>query len=555
MSASSKKKFRKEQVAAQMTEKQRQQQAEAKKLKTYTIIFVTVMVLVVGTVLGILAARTVDQSGVIDRNTMAASIGDYEISSAKMAYYYGDAIQAQYYNWYQTYGEYASMYLQWTEGLDLTQPLNTQIKNAETGETWADYFVATAVENAKSDYILFAKAVEDKFELPEEAKAELEETIHSVEDAAEMYGYSSANAYLKATYGYGSDLDGFSDYLEFTALADAYYNAHLDSLVYDDAALRAHEEGRYNEYSSFTGAYAYISYTSFREGGVTDENGNTTYTEEQNTAARAKAKEVAESLMGATSVDELKQLVENHEVNTDTVLVNVVDLDRTLYSGVPEGLQEWISDAERKENDITLIPNVATTTDEDGKETSTENGYYVAVFQERTDNLEPIANVRHLLVAFEGGTEDENGDTIYSDEEIAAAKTEAEGYLKAWKEGEATEESFIALVKEHSDDSSASEGGLFEDVTPDSNYVPEFLNWSVDPSRVAGDAEVIETEYGYHVMFYVGDDEMNYRDYMLTNELKTTDMEEWYSALLETDTITLKDISRLRLDLVLESSY
>ena len=45
------------------------------------------------------------------------------------------------------------------------------------------------------------------------------------------------------------------------------------------------------------------------------------------------------------------------------------------------------------------------------------------------------------------------------------------------------------------------------------------------------------------------------RDYMLTNELKSTDMEEWYSALLETDTITLKDISRLRLDLVLESSY
>ena len=51
MSASDKKKFRKEQASDMLTAKQREQQAEEKKLRVYTICFVTAMILIVCAVL------------------------------------------------------------------------------------------------------------------------------------------------------------------------------------------------------------------------------------------------------------------------------------------------------------------------------------------------------------------------------------------------------------------------------------------------------------------------------------------------------------------------
>ena len=92
MSASDKKKIRKEQSAALLTEKQKQQQAEAKKLRNQTIGFVVAMALVVCIVLGVLAVRAVNNSGIIQRNTIAVTIGEHELSSADMNYYYVDAI-------------------------------------------------------------------------------------------------------------------------------------------------------------------------------------------------------------------------------------------------------------------------------------------------------------------------------------------------------------------------------------------------------------------------------------------------------------------------------
>ena len=163
-----------------------------------------------------------------------------------------------------------------------------------------------------------------------------------------------------------------------------------------------------------------------------------------------------------------------------------------------------------------------------------------------------MSNVRHLLVKFKGGTEnEETGEVEYSDAEKAEAKVTADNYLKTWKDGAETEESFIELVKKHSEDTSAAEGGLFEDIHPDSQYVANFLNWSIDPNRKAGDADVIETEYGYHVMYYVGDDDMTYRDYMITSEMRAADQEKWYNGVLETITASVKDTSKMKLDLVM----
>lgn len=114
-----------------------------------------------------------------------------------------------------------------------------------------------------------------------------------------------------------------------------------------------------------------------------------------------------------------------------------------------------------------------------------------------------LADVRHILIAPEGGTEDEEGEITYSEAEWEACKAAARKLLDEWLAGDATEESFAALVAENTDDSgSAENGGLYEGVKKDSGYVEEFEAWCLDESRKEGDYGLIKTEYGYHIMYF-----------------------------------------------------
>ena len=101
-----------------------------------------------------------------------------------------------------------------------------------------------------------------------------------------------------------------------------------------------------------------------------------------------------------------------------------------------------------------------------------------AYFQEHADEYAQqgitqeglVSSVRHILIAPKGGTLNDDGSTTYSDEEWDAAKAEAERILQLWKDGDATEESFIALVPEYTEDpGSATTGGLYQDINPTSS--------------------------------------------------------------------------------------
>ncbi len=115
-----------------------------------------------------------------------------------------------------------------------------------------------------------------------------------------------------------------------------------------------------------------------------------------------------------------------------------------------------------------------------------------------------VSDVRHILVLFEGGTTDDEGKTTYSDEEKATALAEAERILEEWKAGAATEDSFAELANKYSGDpGSNTTGGLYQGIAPGSAYYENFLNWSIDVSRKTGDTGIVESQSGYHIMYFV----------------------------------------------------
>lgn len=119
-----------------------------------------------------------------------------------------------------------------------------------------------------------------------------------------------------------------------------------------------------------------------------------------------------------------------------------------------------------------------------------------------------LYDVRHILIGVEGGTKDEGGNVTYSEEEWQACQKKAQELLDQWKAGDATEESFAALAKEHSADTgSNTNGGLYEDLDADTNFVKTFKEWYLAEGRKAGDYGLVKSEYGYHIMYFSGAEE------------------------------------------------
>ena len=541
MSASSKKKLRKAQEAELLTEKQIAAQAEAKKLKIFSTIMVVVLAVMVVFAAYTAISNGVMRSGALQRGTTAVTVGDHEINAIEYNCFYNDAV----YNFYSQYGSYASLL-----GLDVTKPLDQQVYDENEGTTWADAFKLSAEENIKTVYALTDAANEAGFTLTEEQKASITAELADLESAAKKNNFSGLKAYLEAIYGFGANEENVRAYMELCALAGAYQQSVKDGLTYTADDIRAEDEANGVEYTNYTYNSYYLAVSKFLEGGTKAEDGTTTYSDEEKAAAVAAAEEAAKALTNETitSVEAMDAAVAALAINAEASNAATTANTDYTYDYLPTDIAAWVSDAARQAGDVTYIASV--TENEDG--TETVNGYYAVYFVERNDNNVYLQNVRHILSAFKGGTTAEDGTKTYSVAEKEAAKVAAEEIYAQWLAGEATEESFAALANEKSDDGDGTTGGLYTDVTP-GYMVENFNNWIFDTARQAGDHEIIETEYGYHVMYYVGASEQTYRDSMIESTLRNNDLNAWLDELVADVTVEAVDYKYVPTDKVLSN--
>ena len=133
-------------------------------------------------------------------------------------------------------------------------------------------------------------------------------------------------------------------------------------------------------------------------------------------------------------------------------------------------------------------------------------GSVVVVFgnKERADFH--TVDVRHILVEDEATAND---------------------VLAQYQAGAQTEDAFAALAQEYSTDN-ADDGGLYTGVYP-GQMVEPFEKWCFDASRQPGDTGIVETSYGYHVMYFVGASEYAYWQEMAANKLAS----DWQASLTE----------------------
>lgn len=142
-----------------------------------------------------------------------------------------------------------------------------------------------------------------------------------------------------------------------------------------------------------------------------------------------------------------------------------------------------------------------------------------------------MVSVRHILISPEdtGLTAEDEGYEEAQQEAMDAARAYAEDIYNQWQSGAADEELFSALATTYSTDpGSASNGGLYEDVYP-GQTATAFNDWCFDESREPGDTGIVETEYGYHIMYFSSRSEYAYWETIVEADYQN----DCYNAMVE----------------------
>lgn len=298
-------------------------------------------------------------------DTVVAKAGDLELTMGELQIAYWQEVQG----FLSQYGAYASYF-----GLDVTQPLESQMCGVVDGMSWQQFFLERAINSWHAYNALAAEAEVKGFQLPQEYVDYLDQLPQQLELQATTGGYGDAQSLLAYNTGAGTTVELYVDFLR------VYY---MGAMFQEDFYLNA----------------------------------------------------------GATA-EEIEAMFAAHEAE---------------YAQI--GLTK------------------------------------------ETKNV----NVRHILIYPEGATSETIRTETFPEEAWAAGKATAEGILEQWLAGEKTEESFAALAGEYTQDpGSAYTGGLYTDVT-EGQMVQNFNDWCFDPARQVGDYGIVETEFGYHIMFYSGE--------------------------------------------------
>lgn len=520
------------------------------------------LVLVVALVAGI-AAVAVNNSGVLERDDIALKVGDTEITQAEYGFYYS-SIFSSYLNYSMQYETYGTGYGKMYTGYDCTVTPDQQsytlseIEGVEN-PTFADFFENYAKDNIKYIKANLIYAAENGITLDDEDKASMEETIKSYEDGAKENNMSLA-VYLRRSYGDGMTKALFEKILEEQTIASKVQEVKTAEYIasYTDEQI----EKEYKEEIETFGVVSLRSYVIKAE--TVKEGEGDTATEKVTDETMAAAKKKAEQFKADVKDSEsFKNLAAEYEkaagnekyediIKNDTTLAADSSYDTLTYTSTDEDFLKWAFDENAEIGSTFMLENEG-------------EGYTVFMMVDPVHKAPDdfTYDVRHILIKFpETKADDDSKETATEVEMLDTSKydvtididvdlekaTDKETYKKAqdilvkYLDGEKTEEAFGALAMELSEDaeSNTSVGGLYEDVTLGSMVAP-FENWATENGRKYGDVGIVETEFGYHIMYFVGSETVTWAD-TVKSHLAEHEFSDLTTELLTNDNVKIDGI-------------
>ena len=460
--------------------------ADPKKTRRNTILIIIAVVVVAAVVIGLAIYANTSPSNSSLKKTVALSSEHYEVNGAMMTYFF--------YSSYQSYAGFLSTYY----GLDTSKSLKTQ--NYSDEATWLDYMAAMSANYVKEILSLCEAANAAGMTVDADDQASIDASVAALAQNAQAEGYT-LQTFLMTAFGGNVEEADVRDCLRLTALAAKYSAKFQGGLSYTTADYEAYYEENKNTYDGVD----LITYTIKQNDLIEkDADGNPVGGVSD---AASRAEEAAATIASATTAEDFTAAIAAYATeylgytpaDAESLAARCSVTHLTATAG--NAASEWAFSAQP--GDTTII------TESGG----TSYSVYFLVRGAYRDET-PTRTVRHILI----------GTDAYDD-----AKATADEVYKTWEDAGFALDTFDTLVTKYSTDTgSVTTGGLYENVAP-GEMITEFNDWLFDPARKPGDHGIVETTYGYHIMYYVGEGEPNWvcdADEALRNNAYTAMLEE-----------------------------
>lgn len=467
MSASREKKTRQERGADYVDPKLKKEQEEKQAARRTTAIF-TVCALAFA---AFIVFSALNNSGIFKRGAAAASAGGKTYTASDVAYYYYNA---------------RSSILNNNSSLTNTSLRDQAYTASDDYETWYDYAVDQSFRSMTSIEATVAAANAAGYSDPAVDES-VNSTLDSLKSSASKSGYS-LDGYIKAIFGGLVTRSQFTRMLRNAVLADSYISSKAQPSAYTEAELQAELDADPNAYASVSYEAVVFPASDFAtEAAEATDTTPAVEADDGTAGAKAAANALYARYRAGESLEALATELGGTYMNTSTAYSTGSDMN------------DWLFDDARKDGNAAVL---------DYTYYGYNLGSVVTVFHDKALADYHTVNVRHILV-----------------EDEATAKD----LLAQYEAGERTEDAFAALATANSTDTgSASNGGLYENVNK-GQMVEPFEAWCFDDSRQAGDTGIVKTDYGYHVMYFVGRSEYAYWQQLAASKLSSA----WEATLSE----------------------
>ncbi len=423
-------------------EKMEKRAADKKKARRDETVFNVIGTLIIVALVALIASFPIRSYMAV--HEVICTVDGEDVSKVKFDYYYNN-FKNTYMN---NYGSYLSYY-----GVSSDADLSTV--SYDDYLTFADYFEEQTVEQLKQTIALRKEA---------EAAGFVYNTDEDYENFVKNIGENAASAgisvkeYYQTYLGSYATAERLEDVVREASYVNAYYETLSEKLAPSDEDIDAY-------YNENVDTYDLVDYRL------------TTVNAELPTAPTELADEgatVAEDGSYTPSDAEKEEAMYLAQVQALAAEAAIKD-EGELHTGessssVLYNIRSWLFDASRVEGDTTVIENTASSC------------YYAVEFVSRYIDTTPTVDLRAIL------TYEDNGAEI----------------LAAYEAAGASEENFIAMVKEYSVDT-YSEDGLYEGQTV-SGLGEEMEAWLSSADRQAGDVTSVwdEENQTTFVLYYKG---------------------------------------------------
>lgn len=535
-------------------------------------------------------------TGITDRSKIVMSTNNYKVNGSMLKYFYNTQVNT----FYSTYSSMAS-YLGLDFSKSLKDQLCSMTEDAN--DTWYDYFMDITTSQLEQ-YLVYCEAAKAAgVKLEDSDIEEIDKALEAIETSANSSGYSLAG-YITAAYGNGVKEKDVRDSLELIQLyakfAEIKYDEFKDSATDDDVDKQVKDyitNYLVADYMSFTWTATNKELKEADYETTEEYEAAKKEAEEKYEALKAKYDGYAETLKATETYDAFKEALEKiiydeeyaelkdseyeekleeyKDANKDAtdaeaeeaVLKEIEEeaqkaVEKAMESALTESgaynitsdLGKWIFGTEVKnaaedddedededdkdEEDEEPVPAAKEgdifTNATNAEDEKTSGKYTVTVaYLVKASGLDetPTKNVGHIL--FEADDDDED--------EMSEAKKEAQKILDEYLAGELTKDAFEKLGEEYTADSSVFYDGVKEGVMEDN-----FNDWLFSLGeyegieRKIGDTGLVETSYGWHIMYYNGDGHEYWYESAKADFIES-EMEDWFEAKSDEFKVTVND--------------